>query len=167
MHPVTDNLFRILERLWLGQTPGLSVRPVGSILVWADAISINQEDLEERNRRVKLMGTIYRHAFGTYAFLENGTDGSNMGHGLTVLEKLASEYRSPSAAREIELTSTSGPHILSSLEAMGSIAIVSVGEVLRSTYWDCLWIIQEIQISTLLMFACQDHAIFFDDFMDG
>ncbi|KAL9111525.1 MAG: hypothetical protein Q9227_004013 [Pyrenula ochraceoflavens] len=43
-----------------------------TLVVWLDAISINQEDVEERNWQVSLMGEIYSGAENVYAWLGEG-----------------------------------------------------------------------------------------------
>ena len=50
---VTTNLFLALQRC---------MRLLKKRFLWADAICINQEDLEERNQQVALMKDIYQHA---------------------------------------------------------------------------------------------------------
>lgn len=40
-----------------------------SYLLWADALCINQEDVEERNQQVSIMGRIYAAARSTIIFL--------------------------------------------------------------------------------------------------
>jgi hypothetical protein len=49
--------------------------PDRSRLIWADAISINQADTEERGQQVSLMRTIYQRAAGVLVWLGPDTDG--------------------------------------------------------------------------------------------
>ncbi|KAE9370877.1 HET-domain-containing protein [Stipitochalara longipes BDJ] len=42
-------------------------------LIWADAICINQDDIDERNQQVKQMGLVYRQANHTVIYLGKGT----------------------------------------------------------------------------------------------
>jgi hypothetical protein len=44
-------------------------RPFDSIELWADAICINQQDLEEKAQQVKMMGEIFRRSSSTYIWL--------------------------------------------------------------------------------------------------
>jgi hypothetical protein len=44
------------------------------VILWVDAICINQEDLAERPQQVLLMGDIYRRAFEVIIWLGEGTD---------------------------------------------------------------------------------------------
>ncbi|KAF2246905.1 heterokaryon incompatibility, partial [Trematosphaeria pertusa] len=50
--------------------------PTTSRIVWADAICINQNDVEERNHQVRLMREIYTRAKRVLVSLDTG-DGSN------------------------------------------------------------------------------------------
>ena len=54
---VTENLHSALKRLQLPNQPRL---------IWADAICINQEDIDERGSQVRLMKDIYRRAFSSH-----------------------------------------------------------------------------------------------------
>ncbi|KAH7124369.1 heterokaryon incompatibility protein-domain-containing protein [Dactylonectria macrodidyma] len=49
---------------------------VGSRVVWADAISINQEDTRERQQQVSIMGSIYRKATQVITYIGPETDDS-------------------------------------------------------------------------------------------
>ena len=47
-----------------------------TFLVWADGLCINQDDIEERNRQVPMMGRIYGTARTTIIFLQFKSDGA-------------------------------------------------------------------------------------------
>jgi hypothetical protein len=47
--------------------------PVQVITLWADAICINQDDVDERNQQVLLMSAIYRNCEEVLVFLDNST----------------------------------------------------------------------------------------------
>ena len=49
-----------------------------SRLIWADAICINQDDIEERNQQVKQMGLVYQQANHTVIYLGEGTSETSM-----------------------------------------------------------------------------------------
>lgn len=62
---VRKTLHRFLECL-------TACLPMGSRLVWIDALCINQEDVEERSWQVSLMSDIFGLAENTYAWLGDG-----------------------------------------------------------------------------------------------
>ncbi|KAH8723101.1 heterokaryon incompatibility protein-domain-containing protein [Phaeosphaeriaceae sp. PMI808] len=68
--PISENLFTILRRLRL---------PDSSILVWADALCINQMDTIERTHQVGMMGEIYRNSRETVIWLGEQTDHDDVG----------------------------------------------------------------------------------------
>lgn len=103
------------------------------------------------------MGQIYRHASGTYASLGYGVDGPDISRGFVELESLVRECWVTAHLEQIS----------AGLQQMNASATSSLGHILWSTYWDRLWIFQEILISTHLIFIGQNHAIVPDDLTDG
>ncbi|KAF2108646.1 heterokaryon incompatibility protein-domain-containing protein [Lophiotrema nucula] len=67
---ISENLYTILRRLR---------RPDFAILVWADALCINQDDPSERTHQVGLMGEIYRNSKETVIWLGEQTDNDDVG----------------------------------------------------------------------------------------
>lgn len=72
---ITTNLFRVLRRIRLSDAPRS---------IWADSISINQENLDEKGHQVGIMGQIYRHA--SRVLIHMGND--DHGHGTQVYSLL-------------------------------------------------------------------------------
>jgi hypothetical protein len=74
---ITQNLYRALWTvscsLYEKQTELWEQRK--DIYLWADGICINQNDLDEKNIQVNLMGDIYRKAKGVVAYLGAPTRG--------------------------------------------------------------------------------------------
>ena len=68
--PISENLFTILRRLRL---------PDSSILVWADALCINQTDTTERTHQVGMIGEIYRNSRETVIWLGEQTASDDVG----------------------------------------------------------------------------------------
>lgn len=52
---------------------------MGSRTIWADALSINQENIEEREQQVNIMGDIYRSATGVLTYIGPEADNSALG----------------------------------------------------------------------------------------
>ncbi|KAG4433402.1 hypothetical protein IFR05_011114 [Cadophora sp. M221] len=61
--------------------------PLRKRLIWADAICINQSDDDEKNRQVRQMGKVYRHATHTIIFLGEPTANTNF-----ILKELQMQY---------------------------------------------------------------------------
>jgi hypothetical protein len=64
--PVTVNLRDILQRVH---------HKSSERFLWADAVCINQEDLEERGQQVKMMGSIFRNVNHVAAWLGEEDEG--------------------------------------------------------------------------------------------
>jgi hypothetical protein len=66
------------------------------VIVWADAICINQGNIEERNQQVQTMTRIYQQAIEVAIWLGPEADNSNM-----ALELLVELYRHKSSKTNI------------------------------------------------------------------
>jgi hypothetical protein len=63
------------------------------VTTWIDQICINQDDVEERNRQVRLMGRIYREARNFIAWLDHGPGSED-----TVFKSLSNDGTGDEAA---------------------------------------------------------------------
>ena len=79
---VTANLESFLRQYVTREIETLSSR----IGLWIDALCINQNDIEERNRQVKRMRSIYEQAVGTVSWLGEAVD--EMGEAIVMLQSL-------------------------------------------------------------------------------
>jgi hypothetical protein len=82
---ISENLFTALRRLR---------RIDGSILVWADAICINQADILERTRQVALMGEIYSNSQETMIWLGEPARNEDVGSHLSNTHDTSTTYLS-------------------------------------------------------------------------
>lgn len=108
--------------------------------LWIDAISINQFDIPERNRQVRIMPHIYTRANKVLVWL-----GARF-----------SEYGPEADAipSEQEVLST-GPDIYARLKA----------EIIRDGYWNRLWILQEIGKAQKIEVCFGDQAMEWNNFI--
>ena len=110
--------------------------------LWADSICINQDDLEERNRHVRQMRSIYSAANETTIFLGEATEGSD------VLLNAMNDAR-------IDITiATSRNAVVKALMAASGLTkrelIEKAFEILWRRYWRRIWIFQ-VRISCNLL----------------
>ena len=122
---VTDNLENALRHLRRSTEPRL---------IWADALCINQNDMEERSAQVAQMHTIYQNAKRTVAWLGDGSDDG----------EFALQFLQWYSGRKLMLhpTDVDGKHPeyeLSGWEA--------VRKLMQRPYWRRLWVMQEIALS--------------------
>ncbi|KAE9365758.1 hypothetical protein N431DRAFT_429984 [Stipitochalara longipes BDJ] len=129
--PIAVSLYGALEALR---------QKVSSVLVWVDALCIDQQNTNERTQQVRLMTNIYSAAESVAVWLGPEDDDSELA--MDLLRKVASEadnqekisrlISSPTAQRELG-------------------AVVSLFE---RDYWRRLWVVQEIFNATSITVYC-------------
>lgn len=102
---------------------------------WIDAICIQQEDVDERNHQVRMMGRIYERAAFVLAWLGLGCEGA--------LHLLA-------AADAAQLRSVYKPYTYSFQMSEFSGSLVPF---LESNYWTRMWVVQEFVLARDVVFA--------------
>jgi hypothetical protein len=141
--------------------------------VWIDSICINQEDLQERNSQVRMMGEIYSNAAAVILWL--GVYQEAIARAFQVIESWCYEkevrYR-PHTTWELAM----GPSEVGSWSprtedfveeyADGLFKEVEVGvacEALRPLvsleYWERMWIIQEVLLAQFLKLMCGNRLV--------
>ncbi|MCJ1388736.1 hypothetical protein MMC18_001585 [Xylographa bjoerkii] len=127
--PVTTNLEAAMKYLRHESTQRI---------MWIDAVSIDQSNIEERNYQVPLMKAIYSNADAVQVWLGSPTTGSDnamallreMGHGLP-LQQIRLEGR---LIDDIDLHSTI--------------------ELMTRPWWDRTWVQQELILAKRAVFSC-------------
>jgi len=130
--------FRIRDNLW--QVLIHQQSEDEDLLMWIDAICINQEDVHERNEQVRLMRTIYQTAQQVTVWLgleENDSHRAMLF--LRSLEKCGDD-------EQLALELFKQPHIAKDLEAL--ICLYD------RTYWYRVWIVQEIVLAKYVWVCC-------------
>ncbi|OAG07888.1 HET-domain-containing protein [Paraphaeosphaeria sporulosa] len=98
------------------------------ILLWVDAICINQQDHEEKSSQVQAMGQIYSLASCLSVWLGSPSDDSTLG--MSALQEISHE------------------HAFSKL-SMSSEQSVAIERLLNRAWWFRAWIIQEVALGGL------------------
>jgi hypothetical protein len=105
------------------------------LLVWIDALCINQEDTLERNEEVKRMRTIYKTACEVVIWLgEEGDESSRAIELIKTLSKASDEGTSP----------TLQDLIGKSPEVFRKGVWQAIGQLMIRPYWDRVWVMQEL-----------------------
>ena len=60
--------------------------------VWIDALSINQDDLDERSNQVAMMGDIYRNAVQTLVYLDIDMDDNKLRRLIALLQQISDDF---------------------------------------------------------------------------
>jgi hypothetical protein len=130
---VTTNLYAALSRL--KTTPHKAL--------WIDAICINQKDLVEKSAQLLLMGSIYRKASTTIAWLANLTFNHNNASPETFTSPICKNKEAEDNRAERLLQSSS---------------------LLNNSYWRRVWIIQELALSQAILLFGTEGSIKFSHF---
>ena len=129
---VTINLRDALHKLRSYSAPN-------AMILWADALCINQKDKEEQGHQVQFMGDIYSKASTVHTWL--GPGGHLEKRGLAALERFSrSDCSEPNNISVVHAVSYSA-----SDEDIFDLAFVS--HVCTTVYWERVWIIQELALA--------------------
>ncbi|KAI0892970.1 HET-domain-containing protein [Annulohypoxylon nitens] len=116
-------------------------------LIWADAICINQQDVNEKAHQIRLMGLIYSKAQATAVWL--GDEEKDTRYARTFLEEVEPDDQDGlgSISGDKFTTALSNtPHPIRSLRGLH--------ELLTRPYWERVWIIQEIAKARTVYVRC-------------
>jgi hypothetical protein len=146
--PVKPNLKFALQRL----RPALSqdAGQTGELVLWVDAICINQEDIPERSVQTSKMRSIYQNASGVAVWLglENHGSGRAMKFSRD-LNLVAMRDGSDGVRRMVDE---------SQMEELHALVVL-----FRRQYWWRIWVIQEVSVANSAMVYCGDEAISWHD----
>jgi Heterokaryon incompatibility protein (HET) len=131
---IRKTVFRFLQQL---------TYHFGSILVWLDALCINQKDVHERNWQVSTMGDLFKSAAGVYAWLGEG-DGD-------------CDYAISYAAQVDEPSSITKDFDENAVHEY-------FGHLLQRPYWTRVWVIQEVVLARRLWLLYGEKTITWDSF---
>lgn len=136
-------------------------KPDYSVIMWIDQICINQQDLEEKALQIPLMSKIYGHALNTLIWL---TPSPEFPAGADSFRHL---YDFAVKLQFLEDTVTPGDFASMGLPDPDSDIWAELWHVLSQSYFQRLWIIQEIVLSIHRWLACGDHLISWTVFADA
>jgi hypothetical protein len=118
-----------------------------ALRVWADGVCINQKDVHERNRQVRLMGDIYSIAQHTIIFL-----GLSSLRCDSVLQSIASGYQPP--VQSEESLGTSSQEI-----PTRQFETIVEDEILSRPWFTRVWILQELVFSQNPWLQCGSSRV--------
>jgi hypothetical protein len=116
--------------------------------LWIDALCINQHDLEERNRQVRMMTQIYQNATGVIAWLgrEDGSSSSAM--------ELLNELDTDLQERRVSVDTMNEWIAYRLFEPSYKVKWEGLCVLLQRSYWKRLWIIQELTVAREAVLLC-------------
>ena len=119
-----------------------------SMLIWIDALCINQENTPERNRQVAMMGDIYRGAQEVFAWL--GDLDAETNSVLSMIEGFGSDvmlHWDPAFSDAIS------EDMVSASQFMG------LCQLLSRPWWTRVWTVQEAILPEHLTFVCGERRV--------
>jgi Heterokaryon incompatibility protein (HET) len=164
---IRENLWCLLAYALLEDEP---------ILVWADAICINQGDLGERNRQVQMMGAIYRKAEKVMVWLGEEEEGSGelfrylnsaKGRG-GVFQNLTSnpvygmQHLKNTEGRGERSRHLNRNRVYEEQQRILSNLIYALAGVCGRKYWTRTWIMQECILARSVMVCCGREQVAWD-----
>ena len=151
-HQITTNLADFLQRM--------RQKMENLELLWVDALSINQNDIEERNHQVPLMRAIYKSAEKVIAWLGEAEEDSEIMISLQLFKELAS------AAIAHDNVET----VIDKVQNPTSIAWASLNGVEAiedRPWWTRRWVVQEAVLPKNLSIFCGSFILKWKDFVLG
>ncbi|KAL2045707.1 hypothetical protein N7G274_002138 [Stereocaulon virgatum] len=135
--------------------------------LWADAICINQKDIDERNQQVRLMRRVYEQAQSVVVWLGEAANDSSLGMKLVSrLVEANSKRDSAGVIREI-----TEPHSSSDLQNLYGLPSRIADDwpgffgILKRPWFGRGWIIQEAALASSITIYCGESTCSYDDFM--
>ncbi|OTA55799.1 HET-domain-containing protein [Hypoxylon sp. EC38] len=138
------------EIIYVSKNLGTALRQFGfapGTMIWADALCINQSDVNEKAHQIRSMGLIYSKAQATAIWL--GEEERDTRHAHALLENIHLEDREPLSSipsDRFETTLRNTRYPVRSLRGLH--------ELLTRSYWERVWIIQEIAKAQTVWVRC-------------
>ena len=128
-----------------------------AVLLWVDQICINQDDLQEKNQQVAIMGIIYERAWTTLAWLGEDADNSCDAFDTIVATRAALQTYPHGKPLDVEdfkrlfLPDPSSPKWL------------ELGKLMSRSWFYRVWIMQEVVLSHRVIIMCGGKCISWED----
>ncbi|KAJ4286489.1 hypothetical protein N0V90_013189 [Kalmusia sp. IMI 367209] len=145
---VTAKLYEILTQLQLSS----DLRESG-LYIWVDAICINQNDLKERASQVKMMTTIFSQALSVIAWV--GNPANDVALEVSVVKAFLDSVHH---IAEEDMQATLVPD-----QVIAHSFWVVLSHMMAESFWNRLWILQEMAVPPSLRFWYGTHSFTFQD----
>ncbi|KAK4158746.1 heterokaryon incompatibility protein-domain-containing protein [Cladorrhinum sp. PSN259] len=122
--------------------------PIQSVILWADAICINQADLEERGQQVQLMGFIYTGTDQVLAWLGDESEDSDLA--MDMIEQWGN-WAISMKDKELKNLADIQKDIPNAFDRD---AVSAIQNILQRPFWNRIWIVQEVVLAKELDLVC-------------
>ncbi len=126
--------------------------PVEEVIVWADALCINQADIDERGKQVRLMGSIYANAAQVMVWL--GEEDGDTKLAFKGLRDFAASHR-----QSLNESSVYGTPI-----DVDNARLAAIKRILKRPWFSRTWTLQEVVLAKDALFVCGNEQISFSKF---
>ena len=130
-------------------------------LLWADALCINQADLDERAAQIRLMKELFERAQSIFAWLGQPSDNEKTELAVALLNRIEENYADNTDAADDTSQTGYGEHNMllpGSVDSDTWQAWDGIAELFTSEYFTRLWIIQEATTPTQIRFWSGEHS---------
>ncbi|KAI7188340.1 hypothetical protein KC363_g5479 [Hortaea werneckii] len=140
-------------------------RPPGYF--WIDAICINQDDVDEKNCQVQMMGEIYERAECVIACLgEHADDSRLLFEHLRELDAAMATNRMTQEKIDFARDRSLPMPAFTWLGTIGRVVAYdlcyALNALMRRRYWTRVWIVQELRLARKVKLLCGSHGIDLD-----
>ena len=154
--PVTVNLEAALRYLR---------RSDQAIVLWADAVCINQSDLAERSSQVSLMGRIYSSAMIVRIWMGEAADNSD--EVMQIIRKISRGYpEAEDKSAFMHSCSLQGLCVIQNYVSEQTFILECERSFARRPWWFRVWVMQEALLAREAVMHCGSQQISFKDLMD-
>lgn len=119
------------------------------VVLWADALCINQNDVQERGHQVRMMGSVYTNAKEVFAWL--GEEEEDTQIAMELVESWATFHDIPNPFKELEgqafRAAMLGPiqkYVPMALNSRANLALQALAD---RPYWKRAWVYQELSLA--------------------
>lgn len=126
---------------------------------WIDAICINQTDEAEKISQIRLMSTVYRKAERALVWLGLALEPEwqdLIPRAIQLFPLLVKEY---ARCRQLGMSIRTNVEIDRELSHLGRPGWEAILHLIRNTYFQRVWVVQEIALARDVTFLCGDHEI--------
>lgn len=136
------------------------------VVLWADAVCINQDDEEEKGRQVSLMGSIYREADLVIAWLGEAGHDSDLIMDIPAASLPQEEQddddsveNKDSATKDKGTSNCQGSSLSFDVEQYTAEQSAALKHPMQRDYWSRLWVVQEVLLAKTVVFKCGNDSV--------
>lgn len=137
------------------------------MIIWADAICINQGDRDEKSHQVPLMRRIYQQCSSVVVWLGTDTSDGKCRRGMELVQKLADLAKSFGANFDLVRLARQQKFKEHGLPSIGNREWKTVRDMVERQWFGRTWIIQEVVVSPSATLWCDDASLSWEDFQAG